>query len=104
MQCLTYSWFATGMCHGDGDECTFSYGSQTDILALSFWFLSTISIFAKFSSPRRLDEPVSRSQTIPTELEMTHRITETGNTAESPLQSSTSSPSAVNNPDIPEIS
>lgn len=49
-QAFTFIWFNTSLCSGD-NVCTLYFGSKADIVASTFWFLSAISVFAKYPVP-----------------------------------------------------
>lgn len=98
MQLLTYSWFGTNMCQGDGDRCALAYGSKADILTLILWFISAVLIFAKL--PRKVTPQNNRESTTISvvELEMAHPSSDTQQ--HQPVGASADE----NRLDIPEIS
>lgn len=49
-QILAFSWFGSDLCSGDS-SCTMHYGSNSDIIALMFWFCSAVLIFRKYPTP-----------------------------------------------------
>lgn len=49
-QILAFSWFGSSLCGGD-NSCTMHYGSNSDIIALIFWFCSAVLIFRKYPTP-----------------------------------------------------
>lgn len=74
LQALTFSWFATSLCHGnDGqDKCTLQYGSQADILACSMWAVSALLIFVKYPSEKNRNARGPTQQS-PPEVEMANQ-------------------------------
>ncbi|KAL3770532.1 hypothetical protein ACHAWO_002249 [Cyclotella atomus] len=105
MLLLTYSWFGTSLCRGDGDRCTLSYGSKADLLSLILWVLSTISIFVRFPGPRRAstEQSNARSAPVPIELEMSQPSVNLQQMEQQQQQVSTNALDS-NQPNIPEIS
>jgi hypothetical protein len=53
MLLLTFSWFGTSMCHGDGNKCTLSWDSEAEQITLISWAVATIFMFAPFPGPRQ---------------------------------------------------
>jgi hypothetical protein len=109
MLLLTFSWFGTSMCRGDGDKCTLSYGSKADRLTLILWVVSTTMIFARFPSPRRanVEHAGERSApSVPIELEMSQPSVDLQLQPEEEEQQQQVSTDALdsNHPNIPEIS
>lgn len=67
---LTFSWFATGLCHGnDGqDSCTMSYGAQVDIVACVLWTIAMLIILC-FYPAERVDKRRESHPAVPSEPE-----------------------------------
>lgn len=77
LQILTYTWFATSLCHGnDGqDKCVMHYGARADILACVLWAGATLFIFCKYPG-EKVASPEARNavqQPPPTGVEMANR-------------------------------
>ena len=47
----SFLWFFNGLCYTKGTECHWFYGSNSLIAALLLYFLSVVSIFAKYPEP-----------------------------------------------------
>lgn len=75
---LTYSWFATSLCHGnDGkDNCTMQYGARADILACVLWATSVLLIFCKYPAEKKTAQESNSIQNPPPELEMSNQSVE----------------------------
>jgi hypothetical protein len=50
-QATVYVWFTTLIC--SWNTCTWSYGSQSDLLAVIFWVVSGILMISKYPPPQR---------------------------------------------------
>lgn len=50
-QSLSFLWFQTSMCKEEGNQCALFFGSKSDIVATTFWFISALTIFARYPKP-----------------------------------------------------
>eukprot|EP00585_Thalassiosira_rotula_P007861 CAMPEP_0196156304 /NCGR_PEP_ID=MMETSP0910-20130528/42129_1 /TAXON_ID=49265 /ORGANISM="Thalassiosira rotula, Strain GSO102" /LENGTH=214 /DNA_ID=CAMNT_0041420719 /DNA_START=70 /DNA_END=714 /DNA_ORIENTATION=- len=74
---LSYTWFATEMCHGNWesgqDKCSMHYGARADILACILWAVSSVLIFCKYPTEKRSPQASDSIQSPRTELEMSEQ-------------------------------
>lgn len=56
-QCLSFMWFLTRMCKSEGNTCALFFGSRSDIVATSLWFISAMTIFFRYPKPARKLNP-----------------------------------------------
>eukprot|EP00579_Thalassiosira_antarctica_P001620 CAMPEP_0201868492 /NCGR_PEP_ID=MMETSP0902-20130614/2350_1 /ASSEMBLY_ACC=CAM_ASM_000551 /TAXON_ID=420261 /ORGANISM="Thalassiosira antarctica, Strain CCMP982" /LENGTH=296 /DNA_ID=CAMNT_0048393839 /DNA_START=46 /DNA_END=936 /DNA_ORIENTATION=- len=74
LQALTYSWFATSLCHENDGNCAMNYGARADILACVLWAASVLCIFCKYPSEKIRSTQASNSfQQPPAEVEMSNQ-------------------------------
>jgi hypothetical protein len=60
-QATVYVWFTTQLC--SWNTCTWSYGSQSDLLAVIFWMLSGMLMVFKYPTPKRERVVVAQDET-----------------------------------------
>ena len=59
LQALAFVWFNTTLCTSTGNSCRLFVGSNTDIMAATFWMIAAISIFVKYPEPQSNVRPLS---------------------------------------------
>jgi len=52
-QTLSFLWFLTSMCTSEGNTCELFFGSKSNIISASLWFVSALSIFTRYPKPSR---------------------------------------------------
>lgn len=73
-QVMTFSWFATSVCHEKNNECTMNYGSRADMLASVLWGASLLCLFRKYPSERKKSRQASNTmQQPPAVVEMSNQ-------------------------------
>ena len=64
-QVLTFSWFATSICHENDNACALNYGARADILAAGMWASAAACLFRHHPSARKTSPPASNSASAP---------------------------------------